>query len=250
MEFHHHSTKIYCLSPSLGAINLGNSFFPGGFMKKVFLCVVLIISITAIGFSDDETQGFKFDIWFSMGPSFGNYFMNGTNLESNYTGSPGFDLSFYALFGKRNIGLFFNYGILFPVITNTGKNLEPSVQLDFILLGVGFGHNFNEALKFYFGVGPNMNSLFLHSKENAETIGDYFIGLGLGGDIGLKFKVANYFNIDVGTTLSYSFAAYREIRNFVDKRRNKYETEYSGWEKGYSMISIKPYILFGVNVTR
>jgi len=219
-------------------------------MKKAFLCVALIFSIAAIGFSDGETHGFKYDISFSMGPSFGNYFMNGANLESNYTGSPGFDLSFYALFGDRNIGVFFNYGILFPVITSTAKNLEPSVQLDYILLGVGFGYNINEALKLNFGVGPNMNMLFLHSKESSDTVGDYFIGLGVGGDIGLKFKVTNYFSINVGTTLSYNFAAYREIRNFTDRRRNKYETVYSGWEKGYSMIGVKPYVLFGVNITR
>jgi hypothetical protein len=219
-------------------------------MKKVFLWIALIVCITGIGFSDDTTQEFKFDIWFSMGPSFGNYFMNGTNMERSYTGSLGFDLSFYVLFGDRNIGLFFNYGILFPVVTNSGINLEPSVQLDFILLGVGFGHNINEALKLYFGIGPNMNMLFLHSKENSETFGDYFIGLGLGGDVGLKYNLTNYFSINVGTTLSYNFAAYREIRNFSDRRRNKYEIEYSGWEKGYSMVGIKPYILFGINVIR
>jgi hypothetical protein len=219
-------------------------------MKKAFLLAVLITCITVIGFSQDKTEGFNFDIWFSTGPSFGNYFMNGTNMESNYTGSPGFDLSFYALFGEKNIGLFFNYGILFPAVISADINLEPSVQLDFILLGVGFGHNFTEALQLYFGVGPNMNMLFFHHKENSDDMGDYFIGLGLGGDIGLKYKVTNYFSITAGTTLSYNFAAYREIRNFTDRRRNKYETEHSGWERGYSMIGIKPYILFGVNVTR
>ena len=65
-------------------------------MKRGFLLIVLIVCIKVVGFSDDVTPKFKNDIWFLMGPSFGNYFMNETNIESIYTGSAGFDLSFYA----------------------------------------------------------------------------------------------------------------------------------------------------------
>jgi hypothetical protein len=218
-------------------------------MKKVFLCVVLIVISAAIGFSDDKAQGFKFDIWFSMGPSFGNYFMNGTNLESSYTGSMGFYLSFYSLFGSRNIGLFFHYGILFPVVTNAVRNFNGIVQLDYILLGVGFGYDINETLKLYFGVGPDMNTPIFRYKENSNNMEDYFIGWELGGDFGLKIKPFKFFSIDVGTTLAYNFAAYREVRHLTDLYRYKYETVHSGWEKGYSMIGIKPYILFGFDIS-
>jgi len=159
-------------------------------------------------------------------------------------------LAFYALFGEKNIGLFYNYGIMFPAVNNAGVNYEPSVQLDFILLGIGFGYDINKTLKLHFGVGPNMNMLFLHGKENTETMGDYFIGLGLGGDIGLKIKLTKFLIIDAGTTLSYNFAAYSEKRRYTDFGRNKYEIEDSGWVNNYSMIGIKPYILFGFNVTR
>jgi len=219
-------------------------------MKKAFFSAVLLVCISAIGFSQDKTQRSNFDLWFPAGPAFGNYFMNGINLENNYTGFPGVNLTFYALFGEKNIGLFYNYRIMFPAVNNAGINYEPLVQFDFILLGIGFGHNINEILKLHFGVGPNMNMLFLHSKENTEIMGDYFIGLGLGGDVGLKFKLTKFFIIDVGTTLSYNFAAYSEKRRYFDFGRNKYETENSGWLKSYSMIGIKPYILFGFNVTR
>jgi len=65
-------------------------------MKRGFLLIVLIVCFTVVGFSDDVKNKFKSDIWFSMGPSFGNYFMNETNIESTYTASAGFDLSFYA----------------------------------------------------------------------------------------------------------------------------------------------------------
>jgi len=144
-------------------------------MKKAILCATLIIAVGTIGLAQERAQGSYFRIWLSAGPTFGNYFMTGSNLESSYTGSPGINLSFYALFGERNIGLFFNYGILFPVIDSTGRNLRTSIQLDFILLGAGFAHVVNESTMLYFGVGPHMNNIFLHSRENAETIGDILL---------------------------------------------------------------------------
>jgi hypothetical protein len=214
-------------------------------VKKTFLCITFIVGINAISFSQEETKGFPFDIWFSTGPAFGNYFMNGNDLESSYTGSPGINLNFYALFGERNIGVFFNYGILFPAVNNTEKNYDPSVQLDFILAGIGFGHNINNNIKLYFGIGPNINMLFLHSGENDEKNGDYLIGLGIGGNIGFKYKLAKWLSIDVGTTVSYNFAAYRELRDDIDFRRNRYDLEKSGWVDRYSMTGIKPYIAIG-----
>ena len=213
-------------------------------MKKSFLCVLLVFGISAMGFSQDETERFPINIWFSAGPSFGNYFMNGKDLENSYTGSPGVNLNFYALFGEKNMGIFFNYGIMFPVVNSTRENYEPSVQLDFILLGFGFGYDINESLMLHFGIGPNMNMLFLHSDTNS---GDYFIGLGLGGDIGLTFNPIKFLCINVGTTLSYNFSAYREIRNNIDFRNNKYDIVESGWVNHYSMIGIKPYITIGFN---
>jgi hypothetical protein len=200
-------------------------------MKKAFLCIALAVCISTIGFSQDETREFRTDICFSAGPGFGNYFMNGTNLENSYIGSPGVNLSFYALFGEKNIGLFYNYGILFSAINDAGINYEAPLQLDYILLGVGFGYKINETLKLRFGVGPNMNMLFLRSKENAVTAENNFICWGLGGDIGLRIKVIKFISIDVGTTLTYNFAAY--------------DAENSGWIDHFSMVGIKPYISFG-----
>jgi hypothetical protein len=89
--------------------------------------------------------------------------MNSSQQGNSYTGSPGINLSLYSLFGQKNIGLFFNYGILIPVINNTGNDYNSSVQLDFHLLGVGFGHDINEKIKLYYGLvvckGKNFTSL-------------------------------------------------------------------------------------------
>jgi hypothetical protein len=201
------------------------------FMKKVFICTVLTICISTIVYSQDETQGVKIDICFSAGSGFGNYFMSGTNLENSYIGSPGVNLSFYALFGEKNIGLFYNYGILFSAVNDAGINYESPLQLDYILLGIGFGYDINETLKLRFGVGPNMNMLFLRSKENTVTTENNFLCWGLGGDIGLRIKLIKFISVDVGTTLSYNFAAY--------------DAENIGWVDRFSMVGVKPYISFG-----
>jgi opacity protein-like surface antigen len=184
------------------------------------------------------------ETWFTAGGAFGNSFMNGKDLESSYTGFPGVNLSNYTFFNQKNIGIFCNYGILFPTVNNLGNNYAPSFQLDFILLGAGFGYDINENMKLYFGIGPDMNMLFFHSdKDSGTSKGDYFIGLGIGGDIGLKFNITNLICLNVGTTLSYNFAAYREIRSINNWDDQK--TESSGWVSRYSMIDVKPYIAIG-----
>jgi len=217
-------------------------------MKRAILYAALIIGVGAIGFPQEKVSNWDSTIWFSAGPTFGNYFMSGSNLENSYTGSPGINLSFYALFGERNIGLFFNYGILFPAIDSTGRNLHPSIHLDFILLGIGFARTINENMTLYFGAGPQMNMIFLHSREHAETKGDYFITLGLGGDVGLKFRFGTIFTIQIGTALSYNFAAYREIRRNLNFGNNSYDLEDSGWLNRFSLVGIRPYISFGFTI--
>lgn len=217
-------------------------------MKKGFLCAALIVCINAIGFSQEETQSFSDDMWFSLGASFGNTFMNGTGQKSSYIGSPGFNVAF-SLFGKKNIGYFYNFGMLFPVANNAGQNYDPSAQLDYIV-GICFGYDINEALKLYCGIGPNINMIFLHTKENGETYGDYSICLGMGGDIGIKYKFRKNLSIDFGTTVSQNIAAYRTIRSNVDYWHNQYTVEESGWGwvNKFTVTTLKPYVLFGFNV--
>jgi hypothetical protein len=63
-------------------------------IKMKFLCIALVTAINTTGFSQEETKGFPFDIWFSTGPAWGNYFMNGNDPESGYIGSLGVNLNF------------------------------------------------------------------------------------------------------------------------------------------------------------
>jgi len=213
-------------------------------MKKMFLCVVFIVGVNAIGFSQSA------ELWFSAGGGFGNYFMNGDEIENSYTGSAGINLSFYALFNRENkigIGLFFNYGIMFPVINNAGKLDDPSVQLDFVLLGVGFGYDINDSLKLYFGIGPHLNALFLHNRgEDNSKRGDYTVGFGIGGDLGIKYDFARFVCLNVGTTITYNFLGYNETGPRTNRGLKLKDT--SDLIDRFSMVGIKPYIAVGFTI--
>ena len=222
-------------------------------MKKTLLCVVLLAGICVFGFAgEDKEQGennqpFKCDLWYTAGLAFGNYFMNGADVEKCYIGSPGGNVTSYALFGDKNMGVFFNYGYLLPAINSINKNYKLSVQYDSLFVGFGYGLNINENFKLYFGIGPNINALFLHTKEDDATTGNYYAGLGIGGDIGLKFRFAKFLCINAGTTVTYNFAGYRVTRNDVDSKHKDFDIDDSGWVNRYFMLGVKPYVTFGFN---
>ncbi|MDR3333361.1 MAG: hypothetical protein LBT13_00520, partial [Treponema sp.] len=59
------------------------------------------------------------------------------------------------------------------------------------------------------GIGLNMYMYLLDiGNTNRSSAGD-IIGLGVGGDIGLKYDITDVVYIDFGTTLSYNPAGYR-----------------------------------------
>jgi len=226
-------------------------------MKKVFLCAVLIICVGMVGFSQEETQSsqlkppsLQIDMWFTTGTAFGNYFFIGTQVENGYIGSPGINLSFYSLFGPQKIGIFFNYGILFPVIYSGEQKFDQSVQLDFILLGFGFGYDINERLKLHLGMGPQLSFFGLINNADNTTINDYILGLGIGGDIGMKLSLTKFVCLDFGTTLAYNFAVLNEISTEIkgDDGWRHIKTEISDWKTISSIMGIKPYIAVGFNI--
>jgi len=226
-------------------------------MKKVFMCVALIGCVGIVGFPQEESQSsqlklpvFQIDMWFTTGAAFGNYFVLGTQAGNDYIGSPGINLSFYSLFGPKKIGIFFNYGILFPVIYSTGQNYDQSVQLDFILLGFGFGYDINKNLKLHLGIGPQLSFFGLINNADNTRKNNYILGLGIGGDIGIKFSLAKFVCIDFGTAFAYNFAVLNEIST-EPKGRNGWrhrKIETSSWNNIKSIIGIKPYIAVGINL--
>jgi len=231
-------------------------------MKKVFVFSALIFCIGMVVFPQEEAQpsqakpsflqkDFQMDMWFTVGAAFGNYFFYGKQAADDHIGSPGINLSYYSLFGPKKIGIFFNYGILFPVIYSSGQNYDASVQLDFILIGFGYGYDFNESLKLHLGIGPHLSFLNLSDSVDSKTkVTNNTLGLGLGGDVGVKYNITKYVCVDLGAALTCNFAVFNEISREVKGNDGwqQRKTESSSWNNINSIIGIKPYIAVGVNV--
>ncbi|MDR0722686.1 MAG: hypothetical protein LBF75_07870 [Treponema sp.] len=208
-------------------------------MKKLLLGFVLIFGINAIAFSLEEG-------WISLGANWGNYFDRGSELGSVYIGSPGINLSSYAFWNQKNIGMFVSCDFFFPVVENIENNYKPIGQID-LMVGPGFKYAINEALKVYAGIGFDINWLSLMDRINEdEKTTDTRKAFGIGGDIGLKYDLTDLFYINVGTTVTYNFAGYQLVRSTADNWTNT-KTETSRWIHNYSLIGIKPYIAIGFN---
>jgi hypothetical protein len=209
-------------------------------MKKLMILSVLLMAANSFIFSLEEA-------WISVGANFGNYFENGTGLENAYMGYAGVNFNGYGFWNKKNIGLFYNVGVLFPITDTIESNYNPIVLGDFIL-GPGFRYNFSEKLKLRFGIGFNLNYFsFLDRINNDKKFSDHRIGLGIGGDMGIKYDLTDSFYLDFGIALTYDFANYRWIQSTGDNWKNT-KQETSGWINNYSMFGIRPYISIGINM--
>lgn len=210
-------------------------------MKRLLLGIVLLICTSVMGFTQEEKR--SNNILFSVGLANESGFFNGTGLENEFIGSLGVSFNLYSFFDQRNVGLFFNASILRPLL----NDYDSLGQTDIIPFGVGYRFRFNENFMLHFGFGPSLNMTFLHDKNNIEITGDYIYGLGLGGDIGVNYKFAKLLSFNIGTTVTYNFMAYREIRRNVDYQKPNRDIVESGWVNKYSMIGIKPYFAIGFN---
>jgi hypothetical protein len=209
-------------------------------MKKILLGLLLGVGIATTVFSIEES-------WLSFGTAFGNYFDNGSDLGDFYLGSPGLNLSGYGFWDQKNIGIFYNYGLLYPVANNIGNNYSPyMIQFD-LMMGPSFRYNINEKLKLHFGIGLAFNSVSLWDRvnNNEKTSNDRF-SLGIGGDVGIKYDITDVVYLNFGVALMYNFAGYNSVSSTLDNWSNT-KSESSGWINGYSMFGIRPYIAIGFN---
>jgi hypothetical protein len=208
-------------------------------MKKVFLGI-LFITITVLCFSQNKTG------WINIGLGYDNQWESSGSPEVKaYMGSFAVILGSYDFKAGRNIGFFLHNTLLFPY-TGTLEADGTKVTVDFSsydfimglssILGPGFKFNLNEKMLLNFGIGPDIQMLFATS-ENARQLG--FI-LGLGGDIGIKFDITDLIAINLGSTISYSFASYIIGSNTL-------VGGISGWAKNYSLVGVKPYVCLSLN---
>lgn len=199
-------------------------------MKKIMLFIFLTFAMCSSAFSITA-------LWSSFGLSNGNYFEKNEDFDDMYTGSLGLNINTYIFNNERPLGLFMNYGLLFPITNNQKKYYNPYLQIDF-MLGLGFRYTINERFITHFGFGPDINVVFLENKvDNDNIFNEGRIGIGIGGDMGIKYNFANSLYIDAGTLLQYNFLCFREARN----------NGINYWIKNYSLLGIKPYIAIGFN---
>jgi hypothetical protein len=208
-------------------------------MKRAIFGFALILGVNSVLFPLEET-------WLSIGANFGNYFESGSDLGNFYMGSPGINVSGYGFSNKKNMGMFFNYGFLFPAANTIAHDVNLILHGNFIL-GPGFRYNINENLKLHWGIGFDFNvyALLDRVNEDKETR-DSRIGLGIGGDIGLKYDITDVIYINFGTTVTYNFANYRGLESTDDNWTNTRQVT-SGWINNYALFGIKPYIAIGFN---
>jgi hypothetical protein len=193
--------------------------------------------------------------WFSTGFGFGNSF-EFSQGETAYIGAPGFNLNYYGFSNTKNIGVFFQWSMLFPkAISGNEEAKGYNLQIDF-LVGTGFRYGFTEQLHLYGGIG--LTWMFMtasYSRNDPKIAGtslDYeksLSNLGLGADIGVKYDVTDYFYISIGSTVSCLFISSASLYSFSHPSNDtSIQTRISNdWVKDYFLMNVKPYIGIGFN---
>ncbi|MDR2485591.1 MAG: hypothetical protein LBD55_09370 [Treponema sp.] len=215
-------------------------------MKKCSILMFLSLWGSAALFSLQET-------WLTTGFEFGNYLAHNTG-GTFYSGAPGFNLKGYAFEDGTNIGFFFYYSFLFPIISTEdreGAN-HNGFQGEFIF-GPGFRYGFNDNLKLNFGIGFNWT--FIISEYTAQ--GDPHVldyskwqsNLGVGADVGIKYDITDGVYISTGIGLSCLFLNYTSItRSYSPSADETIKIRlFDGRQDEFVLFGFKPYICIGYN---
>ena len=179
------------------------------------MVICMFIGFNALVFSLEEQ-------WLAAGFEFGNYFENESSREFTYLGSPGFNVNVYSFSKEKNIGMFFHFSFLFPVIEKNEKaDFDYLAQYDWIF-GPGFRYDISEKLKLHFGIGFEFMSPFdIRYTENSTDYSIYAMNLGLGGDAGFKFDFTEKIYIDVGLSVTYAFINFSTLCSYSSDKKNK-----------------------------
>jgi hypothetical protein len=210
-------------------------------MKNAGLIVGLLLCVNSLAFSIQES-------WMSAGFEFGNYVEFGPDHEFTYLGSPGFDFNMYTFKDRQNIGLYWHFSGLFPVIEKSDKTpYDYLLQYDWIM-GPGFRYPLGKNLTLAFGVGVEvMAPLYAKYTENSIDYSLVLFNLGLGGEVGIKYNFTDKFYLNAGLSLSHSFINRTAKYTYSDDRKVR-TTISEEWTFNYAMFGVKPFINIGINM--
>jgi hypothetical protein len=187
------------------------------------------------------------EVWYSSGFEFGNSFEH-TDEGTFYIGAPGFNMNAYSFQDKKNVGAFFHYSFLFPVV----KPYETyDIQFDFIF-GPGFRHNLSENLKLQFGVGIDWSVMYGSYTERLsprKVQSRAIMNWGVGADVGVKYDIVDFFFINAGVTLSYMFFNHTSLyeTSWTSDSKFTQTTTFDDNIKGYGLFGARPYLCIGFN---
>jgi hypothetical protein len=228
-------------------------------MKKNICLVILILGVCASVFSFSPSES-SISLGFGWGNAFESAEEGGKTVKT-YMGSPGITLESYQFWNGHNVGLFANAGFLFPVkMTSDASGVKTDVDLSIydylfqenLIIGPGFRRGLNDRFTLLVGVGLDLLfNIAAYSKSvyvgygwiNNVSHSTFSFGMGIGGDVGVKFDITDKVFLKLGSTVSYDFLCYSSIRTNLSAIGNQ-----SGWVSGYSMIGFRPYLTVGLNV--
>ena len=111
-----------------------------------------------------------------------------------------------------DIGYYINPYAVFEVQGNTGN--RDSMQLYAgIIPGIGFRRQFNDKLSMLMGFGPDISMAFERLGGNEDTSPQF--GLGLGGNIEIRFQIFSNLSLAAGSLFQYNFSEHRDRKYII-----------------------------------
>jgi len=200
-------------------------------MKKLVLGLAVLFGFNIMAFSLEEAS-------LSMGGNVGNFNYNVTDMGKFQVSSLGVNLGGY-LFPVEHFGVFFNYGLLFPVYNTMENNYKPMIQNDF-LLGPGFKLNIIEKLDIVLGFGFHMNLLSFDGEDNR-------ISFGIGGDVGIRYQFTDVIYIIGGSTVTWD-PTFIRMDNSVPAKNWENTSITNDGIAPYSPIGFRQHIAIGFKI--
>jgi opacity protein-like surface antigen len=224
-------------------------------VKKLIIALLAVAALSGAVFADTESEAEQVETgkltegWYSFGFEFGNSFEH-TDEGTFYIGAPGFNLNAYSFRNKKNVGVFFHYSFLFPVVKSDETY---DVQFDYIF-GPGFRYSLSENLKLKFGAGISWSIISGNYTERSSPKKEQSrvaMNWGVGADAGIKYDITDSFFINAGVALSYMFFNHTSLYETSWSRTSDSEfsrkTTFDDSIKGYGLFSARPYLSVGFN---